>query len=85
MGGTFVHHLWLRRRIPLHREFNPDDSIGSIFKSQMGSKHGGGTIFETNVLPLDVGPVVISSPWDRVLSFHLNGPTQDFTHSVLMP
>ena len=61
---------------PVASVSNPDDSIGSTFgiTVQMGGeRYYGGTIFETNVLPLDVGPAVISSPWDRVLSFHLNG------------
>ena len=61
---------------PVASSSNENDSIGSTFgiSIQMGGeRYYGGAIFETNVIPLDVGPAVNTSPMDRVFSFSLNG------------
>ena len=38
-----------------------------------GERFYEGAIFETNVINLDVGPAVLSSPWDPAASFKING------------
>ena len=60
---------------PVHSASN-DGGINSTFGITVemgGERFYEGTIFETNVVNLDVGSSSMSSPWDPAASFRLNG------------
>jgi hypothetical protein len=67
---------------PVASASNPDGSIGSTFGivvEMSGDRFYEGTIFETNVICLDVASAGFSSPWDPVASFTLNGKSGENT------
>ncbi|MFL2929163.1 MAG: hypothetical protein ACJZ72_11350 [Opitutales bacterium] len=67
---------------PVASASNPDGSIGSTFGivvEMSGDRFYEGTIFETNVVCLDVASAELSSPWDPVASFSLNGKSGENT------
>ncbi|MDG0965450.1 MAG: carboxypeptidase-like regulatory domain-containing protein [Opitutales bacterium] len=61
---------------PVASASNPGGSIGSTFGivvEMSGDRFYEGTIFETNIVCLDLSSAEFSSPWDPVASFTLNG------------
>ena len=74
---------------PVASYHNPNDTVSSTFGIlvEMGGKrHHEGAIFVANVIPQDVKGPDLSSPWDPVTGFRLNGlPDADASMKAFLP